>query len=95
LKTNEKTKREDACNPISNGNNVDEFEAYGSTAIPRVDFLPHETRAVYDSNHPVMEIGSLYASMTEFMLAMRQYAIDKEFELGIEASTSKKYIGYC
>ena len=33
--------------------------------------------------------------MTEFRLAMRQYAIDKEFELGIEASTTKKYRGYC
>jgi hypothetical protein len=63
--------------------------------LPCVDFLQHESRVVYDSNHPVMEVGSLYASMTEFRLAIRQYAIDKEFELGIEASTTKKYRGYC
>jgi hypothetical protein len=42
-----------------------------------------------------MDVGSLYAFMTEFRLAMRQYAIDREFELGIEASTTKKYRGYC
>jgi hypothetical protein len=66
-----------------------------SAALDCVDFLPHETRVFYDSNHPVMEVGSLYASMTEFRLAMWQYAIEKEFELGIEASTPKKYRGYC
>jgi hypothetical protein len=66
-----------------------------SAALDCVDFLPHETRVFYDSNHLVMEVGSLYASMTQFRFAMRQYAIEKEFEIGIEASTPKKYIGYC
>jgi hypothetical protein len=33
-----------------------------------------------------MESGSVYPSMKEFRLAMRQYVIDKEFELDIEAT---------
>jgi hypothetical protein len=91
----ENKEREDACNRRGHGNNLDELGGDGSAPLPCVDFLPHKTRVVYDSNHPAMEVGSLYASMTEFRLAMRQYAIDKEFELGIEASTPKKYRGYC
>jgi hypothetical protein len=90
----ENKEREDACNRRVDGN-LDQLGGDGSAALPCVDFLQHETRVVYDSNDPVMEVGSLYASMTEFRLAMRQYAIDKEFELGIEASTTKKYSGYC
>jgi hypothetical protein len=91
----ENKEREDACYRRGDGNNLDQLGGDGSAALPCVDFLQHETRVVYDSNDPVMEVGSLYASMTEFRLAMRQYAIDKEFELGIEASTTKKYRGYC
>jgi hypothetical protein len=91
----ENKEREDACNRRGDANNLDQLGGDGSTALPCVDFLQHESRVVYDSNHPVMEVGSLYASMTEFRLAIRQYAIDKEFELGIEASTTKKYRGYC
>jgi hypothetical protein len=91
----ENKEREDACNRRVDGNNLDQLGGDGSAALSCVDFLQHETRVVYNSNDPVMEVGSLYASITEFRLAMRQYAIDKEFELGIEASTTKKYRGYC
>jgi hypothetical protein len=43
----------------------------------------------------VMEPRSVYQSMKEFRLAMRQYAIDKEFELGIEATDKTRCRGYC
>jgi hypothetical protein len=33
--------------------------------------------------------------MKKFRLAMRQYAIDKEFELGVEATDRRRYRGYC
>jgi hypothetical protein len=33
--------------------------------------------------------------MKKFKLAVRQYAIDKEFELGIEAIDKTRYRGYC
>jgi hypothetical protein len=40
---------------------------------------------MFDRNNPVMKPDSLYPSMKEFYLAMRQYSIDKEFELRIDA----------
>jgi hypothetical protein len=45
--------------------------------------------------NPIMVVESRYKNMPTFRLAMRQYAIKKEFELGIEAITPLKYRGYC
>jgi hypothetical protein len=42
-----------------------------------------------------MKVGSLYKDMNEFRLAMRQYTINNEFELGIDSSTPFRYHGYC
>jgi hypothetical protein len=50
---------------------------------------------MFDRNNSMMEPGSLYLNMMEFKLAMRQYVIDKEFELGIEATNTMRYRGYC
>jgi hypothetical protein len=41
-----------------------------------------------------MKIGSLYKDMKEFRLAIRQYAINNEFELGIESSSPFRYRAY-
>jgi hypothetical protein len=54
-----------------------------------------ETRTIYDMNNPVMQPDSLYATMHHFRLAIRQYAINKEFELGIEATNKTRFRGYC
>jgi hypothetical protein len=59
------------------------------------DEIPNEMVALSDWMNPVMEPESRYKDMTIFRLAMRQYAIKKEFELGIEAITPLKYRGYC
>jgi hypothetical protein len=50
---------------------------------------------MFDRNNPVMKPDNLYHNMKEFRLAMRQYAIDKEFELGVEATDRTRYRGYC
>jgi hypothetical protein len=50
---------------------------------------------MFDRNKPVMEPDSLYPNMKEFRLAMRQYTINKEFELSIEATNMMRYKGYC
>ena len=49
---------------------------------------------MYDIDNPVMHRGALYASMIDFRLAMRQYAINNEFELGIEATNKSRYRGF-
>jgi hypothetical protein len=43
----------------------------------------------------IMCVGTRYMDMRSFRLAMREYAIRHEFELGIEASSPIKYRGYC
>jgi hypothetical protein len=50
------------------------------------DSIPEERILVCDRPNPIMKVGSLYKDMKEFRLAMRQYAINNEFELGIESS---------
>jgi hypothetical protein len=49
---------------------------------------------MFDRNNLVREPDSLYPNMKEFMLAMSQYAIDKELELGVEATDRTRYRGY-
>jgi hypothetical protein len=50
---------------------------------------------MFDRNNSVIEPDSLYSSMKEFRLAMRQFSIDKKFELDIEATNKTRYRGYC
>jgi hypothetical protein len=63
-----------------------------SAAIPIFQHLTGE-RVMFDRNNPVMEPGSLYPNMKEFRLTIRQYAIDKEFELGVEVTDRMRYRG--
>jgi hypothetical protein len=59
------------------------------------DSVLDENRTIYDMNNPIMEPNSLYATMHHFRLSIRQYAINKEFELGIEATNKTRFRGYC
>jgi hypothetical protein len=62
----------------------------GPPAISIFQHLPWE-RLMFDRNNAVMEPDNFYPSMKEFRLAMRQYSINKEFELGIEATDKRGY----
>jgi hypothetical protein len=59
------------------------------------DYLPDEKRAKYDKINPSMQPGNLFPNMKEFRIAMRQYAIKHEFELGIDVTSTNRYVGYC
>jgi hypothetical protein len=59
------------------------------------DHLLDEIGSICDWMNPIMSLGTRCKDMIAFQLAMRQNAIKKEFELGIEASTRIKYKGYC
>jgi hypothetical protein len=45
------------------------------------DSIPGERVIVYDLDNPCMNLGSIYPDMKQFRLAIRQFAINKEFEL--------------
>jgi hypothetical protein len=62
---------------------------------PCEDYLPDEKRVKYDEINPSMQPGSLFPNMKEFRIAMRQYAIKHEFELGIDVTSTTRYVGYC
>jgi hypothetical protein len=75
----------------SNGANVCDDSL---AAIPIFQHLSRES-VMFDRNNLVMEPDNLYHNMKEFSLAIRQYVIDKEFELGVEATDRMRYRGYC
>ena len=49
----------------------------------------------YDKNNPSLKVGTLYPIMEEFKLAVRQFSINKEFDLGTEKSCKTRYRAYC
>jgi hypothetical protein len=55
-------------------------------AIPTNDVVPGEMVISYDKNNPSMEVGTMYLTMEEFKLAVRQFAIKKKLHLGVEKS---------
>jgi hypothetical protein len=87
-------RREDDSSASRFGNSIPCEEELGA-GIPCSDAVLDETRTIYVMKNPVMEPGSLYATMHHFRLAIIQYAINKEFELGIEATNKTRFRGYC
>jgi hypothetical protein len=78
------------------GMDENEFEQdIDGAAIPTNDTVTGEVVISYDKNNPSMEVGTQYPSMEEFKLAVRTFAIKKEFWLGVEKSTTEKYRGFC
>jgi hypothetical protein len=72
-----------------------DLEGGESATMPCSDSVLDDGRIVYDMNNPVVEPSSFYATMEQFRLAVRWYVINKEFELGIEATNKTWFRGYC
>lgn len=64
-------------------------------AIPVDDSVPGELVISYDKNNPCMDRYTKYPSMKEFRLAVRQFAIKKEFELGKVKTDPERYRVKC
>jgi hypothetical protein len=64
-------------------------------AIPVTDSIPDEVIIACDKDHPSMDLGTIYPTMTDFRMAVRQLAINKEFALGTEKSDKKRFRGFC
>jgi hypothetical protein len=59
------------------------------------DSLPDHVNVDYDKKNPPMIVGSTYANMEEFKLALAQHAIKNEFEYQWEKSDPSRYRAYC
>jgi hypothetical protein len=70
-------------------------EEMDTIVIPVNDNEATEPMFFYDRDNPDMSIGTLYPSMPEFRLTVKQHAIVKEFELGTEKSNKKRFGGFC
>jgi hypothetical protein len=77
------------------GNDNEVEQNTDGAAIPTSDVVPCEIVISYDKNNPSMEVGTVYPNMDEFRLAVRQYAINKEFNLGVEKSCKTRFRAYC
>lgn len=64
-------------------------------AMPVDDEIPEAVNILHDANHPSMARGTVYPSMADFRLAVRQYAINEEFEFGTTKSDKLRYRVYC
>jgi hypothetical protein len=62
---------------------------------PCENYLSDEKRVKYDKLNPSMQPGSLFPNMKEFRIAIRHYAIKHEFKLGIDVTSTTRYVGYC
>uniref|UniRef100_A0A0A9G375 Transposase MuDR plant domain-containing protein n=1 Tax=Arundo donax TaxID=35708 RepID=A0A0A9G375_ARUDO len=61
-------------------------------AIPVEDYAP--LQIIYDKDNPKFKLGTMFPNMKEFKLAVRQWAINTEFELATEKSCKTKFRGY-
>jgi hypothetical protein len=59
------------------------------------DVIPGEEAIDFDRDDPPMHVGAIYKSMREFRAAARHHAIKKQFEMGTEKSSKKRFQGYC
>jgi hypothetical protein len=59
------------------------------------DSIPDEVVITYDKDHPVMDIGTIYPTMDEFRMAVRQFGINEEFDLGTQKLDKKRFRGFC
>ena len=67
-----------------------------NAAAVDVDDIAHEEPLYeWDRDNPDMSVGTVYPSMEELRLAIKQYAIKREFELVTEHSDTERYRVCC
>lgn len=71
------------------------LEGIEGATIPIDNIVPGELVIIYDKNNPCMDRYTKYPSMKEFRLAVRQFAIKKEFELGKVKTDPERYRVKC
>jgi hypothetical protein len=66
-----------------------------AAAVPVDDNKAAEPMFFYDRDNPEMTVGTLYPSMDEFRLALKQHDVVKDFELGTEKSDKSEFRCFC
>jgi hypothetical protein len=76
-----------------NGNELE--QDIDGADIPTSDVVLGEMVISYDKNNPSVEVGTMYPTMEEFKLVVRQFTIKKEFHLGVEKLCKTIYRAFC
>jgi hypothetical protein len=93
LSDEEEKARKAAGVPTDKGKGPD--ENIEGAVLPVDDNIPGERVIVYDPDKPCMNLGSVYPDMKQFRLAIRQFAINEEFELRTQKTDPIRFIGNC
>jgi hypothetical protein len=64
-------------------------------ALPIDDLGPMEQFTFFDRDNPEMAVGDTFPSMDTFRMALKHYAIKREFDIKIKMSQPKKYMANC
>jgi hypothetical protein len=64
-------------------------------ALPIDDLGPMEEFTFFDRDNPEMAVGDTFPSMDTFRMALKHYAIKREFDIKIKMSQPKKYMANC
>jgi hypothetical protein len=59
------------------------------------DKVPEEPLIAWDERKPVMDIGTPYPNMAEFRKAIKQFAINGEFEYDTKKNEPKRFRAFC
>ncbi|KAM0899939.1 hypothetical protein ACQ4PT_020950 [Festuca glaucescens] len=70
-------------------------ELLAEAAIAVDDNMPEELNISYDIDHPTVEIGTMFPSMHDCRMAIRQFAINEEFDLGTKKADRTRWSGEC
>jgi hypothetical protein len=74
---------------------VTDAEDTKGAALPVDDLAPVEQFTLFDRDNPEMAVGDTFPSMDTFRMALKHYAIKKEFDIKIVMSQPKKYMANC
>jgi hypothetical protein len=74
--------------------NYEDVDTEGA-AIPVDDHVSEEENIDFDMDNPNMEEGNTFPSMEAFRVALKQYAITGEFDIGTRRSEPGRFEGVC
>ena len=70
-------------------------EMLAEAAIAVDDSMPEELNISYDIDNPTIEVGTVFPSLHDYRMAIRQFAINEGFDLGVKKADRTRWSGEC
>uniref|UniRef100_A0A0A9D7Z0 Transposase MuDR plant domain-containing protein n=1 Tax=Arundo donax TaxID=35708 RepID=A0A0A9D7Z0_ARUDO len=88
----ERNKQQQGAGTASNVGGTDRADG---AAIVVDDSILEEQYIFYDKDNSQFYLDAKFPTMTDFRMALRQYAINEEFDMGTEKSDKTRFRGFC